>query len=121
MVTQDVDGTVYFSFYRPDACSVSLVGDFNGWQKSFQMKRENGGWWVSRLRLAPGTYQFKYLADGQWFVDYAAFGVEHGPFGVNSVVCVEEPEWAALPEAAASQAGAVRTGSSQPSHALVTA
>ena len=36
--------------------------------------------------------QFRYLGDGQWYTDYAAFGLEYGPFGMNSVVKVEPAE-----------------------------
>ncbi len=90
MVTQYGDGSVEFRFYRPGAKSVTLVGDFNAWQRgSFPMKPDGKGWWRYCLRLAPGTYQFKYYADGEWFLDYAAFGLERGPFGWNSVVYVD--------------------------------
>ena len=43
------------------------------------------------MRLAPGFYQFKYLADSEWYFDHAAFGMERGPLGAwNSVVLVRE-------------------------------
>ncbi len=90
MVAQCDDGSVEFRFYRPGARSVALAGDFNAWQKScFPMKPDGDGWWTYRLHLAPGTYQFKYFVDGEWFLDYAAFGLERGPFGWNSVVHVD--------------------------------
>ncbi len=92
MVLQCDDGALEFRFYRPGARFVSLAGDFNAWQKTcFPMKPEGDGWWHYRLRLAPGVYQFKYYADGEWFLDYAAFGLERGPFGWNSVVHVAQP------------------------------
>jgi 1,4-alpha-glucan branching enzyme len=92
MVCQEADGTVHFSFLRPDAEGVSLSGDFNGWHKSsMPMSRDQNGWWRYRFRMAPGTYQFRYLSDGQWFTDYAAFGLERGPFGWNSVLKVDPP------------------------------
>jgi 1,4-alpha-glucan branching enzyme len=66
-----------------------LAGDFNGWNpQSTPMTREPGGWWSCRLQLNPGTYQFRYLGDGEWFTDYAAFGLERTPFGWNSVITV---------------------------------
>lgn len=81
------DGTTEFRFFRPQVSQLSLVGDFNGWStRSMPMSREADGWWVFRLRLAPGTYQFRYFGDGQWYTDYAAFGLERGPFGWNSVI-----------------------------------
>ena len=70
---------------------VCLAGDFNRWQDdSLSMQKGEGGWWSARLSLAPGVYQFRYQADGAWFNDYAAFGLEMGPFGWNSVVMIEE-------------------------------
>jgi 1,4-alpha-glucan branching enzyme len=91
VVVQHVDGSTEFRFFRPDARMVSLAGDFNGWQKTcLPMKPDGDGWWRYRLRLAPGAYQFKYFSDGEWFLDYAAFGLERGPFGWNSVVLVEK-------------------------------
>lgn len=83
------DGTVEFRFFRPNVAQLSLAGDFNGWNtRSMAMTAEPGGWWVYRLRLAPGTYQFRYFGDGQWFTDYAAFGLERTPLGWNSVITV---------------------------------
>ena len=41
---------------------------------------------IAAINLPPGSYRFRYWADGQWFCDYAAFGVEPGPFGLDSVV-----------------------------------
>ncbi|MDM8006133.1 MAG: hypothetical protein QUV05_08310 [Phycisphaerae bacterium] len=90
MVTQLPDGTVEFRFYRPGARHVTLAGEFNGWNRtSLPMHVHSDGWWRYVIRLTPGCYQFRYLADGEWHTDYAAFGLEHGPFGVNSVVKVE--------------------------------
>lgn len=81
------DSTVTFEFFRPGARDVHLVGDFNHWQTGqLAMARTAEGRWIASLRLAPGTYRFRYLADGEWFIDYAAFGVEHGPFGLDGVV-----------------------------------
>jgi 1,4-alpha-glucan branching enzyme len=91
MVTQIPDGGVEFTFYRPTATNVAIAGDFNNWQTSFLMTRLPDGRWQSRLKLAPGIYQFRYFADGEWFNDYAAFGLEHGPFGMNSVARVDPP------------------------------
>jgi len=89
MVVQLPDGTVQFTFICPQAQHVTIAGDFNGWQSTFAMTRLDEKRWRSRLQLAPGLYQFRYCADGQWFNDYAAFGLEHGPFGLNSVLKVE--------------------------------
>ncbi len=89
MVRQTPDGAVEFRFLRPEAAQVTLAGDFNGWQSCFLMDKRPDGWWHCRLKLAPGEYQFRYQADGEWYNDYAAFGLEHGPFGLNSVAKVD--------------------------------
>jgi 1,4-alpha-glucan branching enzyme len=81
---------VEFSFFRPDVQSVHLVGDFNNWQTGqLCMGRGANGYWSAKMKLPPGTYKFRYVADGVWYTDYAAFGVEPGRFGMDSVVRVE--------------------------------
>jgi len=91
MLVWHPDGVVEFRFFRPGARRVHLVGDFNGWDRSATvMFRQPDGNWVRFLRLELGTYRFKYLADGEWFPDYAAFGVEWGPFGLNSITVIDE-------------------------------
>ncbi|MHC4445715.1 MAG: glycogen-binding domain-containing protein [Planctomycetota bacterium] len=91
MVTQTPDGTLEFRFFRPKVQQVSLAGDFNDWQTCFFMTRDTEGWWRCRLKLAPGLYEFRYSADGQWYTDYAAFGLTKGPHGFNSVLKVDPP------------------------------
>jgi len=81
------DDFAEFTFFRPDATAVYLTGDFNGWRPDqLRMAPAGGGYWVAGLRLPRGTYRFRYLADGQWYADYAAFGVEAGPFGLDGVI-----------------------------------
>ena len=92
---------VEFAFFRPNAREVFLVGDFNGWRKrELRMLRSAEGYWHASLRLLPGDFKFRYLADGEWFIDYAAFGIEAGPTGFHSVVRVPAragtPEWQRL-------------------------
>jgi len=78
-----------FRFYRPSARQVCLVGDFNGWRENeLWMARDRHGYWTARLRLPPGEYKFRYLADGAWYTDYAAFGVAEGLHGLDSVLWV---------------------------------
>ena len=83
---------VEFAFYRPDAQEVQLAGDFNDWQPSqLPMVRSEDGYWTARVPLPAGEFKFRYWADGQWFTDFAAFGVEPGSFGLDSVVRVPHP------------------------------
>jgi 1,4-alpha-glucan branching enzyme len=72
--------------------TLSLVGDFNNWDgNKTQMKRRKDGTWAFTLRLVPGTYRYRYLADNAiWHNDWDADAYE--PSGVgedNSVVIVE--------------------------------
>lgn len=85
------DAKAEFKFYRPDASSVCLVGDFNDWdQSNLQMVKTSDGYWTANLHLGAGEFKFRYLADGQWFTDFAAFGVEPGPFGLDSILRMPE-------------------------------
>jgi hypothetical protein len=71
-----------FSFYRPEAGHVELVGEFVGsGRRRLPMIRTRTGHWVAALRLPPGVHKFRYCADGDWYCDFASFGVEYGPFG----------------------------------------
>jgi len=87
MVTLAKD-VVEFQFYRPEAQQVHLAGDFNNWQMDLPMQRDSDGYWRARLALPAGEFRFRYCADGAWFTDFAAFGVEPGGFGLDSVVRV---------------------------------
>jgi len=97
---------VEFSFFRPDAQQVQLAGDFNDWQNTTPMKLSDDGHWRAMLALPAGEFKFRYCADGQWFTDYAAFGVEPGPFGLDSVVRVTAPPLKVAQPGRASQVAA---------------
>lgn len=74
-----------------EAENVVVVGDFNDWdQEATVLKRRKDGTWAKTIRLAPGTYRFRYLADGStWYNDWAADGYEPSGFGEdNSIVVV---------------------------------
>ena len=87
------DRVAEFRFFRPEARQVRIVGDFTGWRcNQIPMTLAKGGYWKAKVSLSAGLYRFRYLADGQWYTDYAAFGVEYGPFGVDSVLRVVPEE-----------------------------
>ena len=91
MVTVDSEW-VEFSFFRPNARHVFLAGEFNQWrQRELPMLRGEAGYWTARLRLPAGEFRFRYCADGEWFADFAAFGVEPGRFGLDSIVRITNP------------------------------
>lgn len=80
---------VVVKVFSPESTIVELAGEFNNWNPSKgKMKREADGHWVIKLKLNPGTYQYKVVFDGtSWELDQQAESVmaEHGP---NSVLHV---------------------------------
>jgi len=73
---------------QPGARSVSVAGDFNGWNPSrTQLERSEGGVWTATIPLKPGRYQYMFVIDGQqWIADpLAAEGAGDG-FGAQNAV-----------------------------------
>jgi 1,4-alpha-glucan branching enzyme len=98
-------GRVEFQFFRPSAREVHVVGDFTGWRAGeVLMEKSDQGYWRATVRLPGGCFRFRYVADGQWFTDYAAFGIEPGPYGPVGILYVppgpqpESEETSCLPE-----------------------
>ena len=91
MVTLSEDGYTHFRFFRPNVANVFVAGDFNQWRADqLKMVSCGNGYWECKLRLPAGDHKFRYVADGLWYTDFAAFGVEPERFGLVSVVCVPE-------------------------------
>jgi len=56
-----------FSITAPRAASVLLAGDFTHWQdQAIPMKKQPRGVWQATVNLAPGTYHYRFIVDGQW-------------------------------------------------------
>ena len=74
----------------PEAKQVFLAGDFNQWSPSAKrMVKSKDGTFRARLKLTPGQYEYKFVADGNWVTDPNA--EEQAPNacgGLNSVVRV---------------------------------
>jgi 1,4-alpha-glucan branching enzyme len=69
---------VDFFCRAPEAKSVSLIGDFNGWQPATHlMTRMPDGGWVIQLELPHGHHQYLFLVDGQPTLDPNAMGKVH--------------------------------------------
>jgi chromosome partitioning protein len=61
-------------FRDTDANDVRIAGDFNGWipDKGVRSLIESEGEvrvWTKILQLPPGTYEYRYVVDGQWRED----------------------------------------------------
>lgn len=70
--------TVTFGVHAPEAQNVAIAGTFNDWDVSAHpMKRcgrgkDAGDHWQILLRLLPGTYEYLFYVDGQWWNDPAS-------------------------------------------------
>ncbi|MBI3872992.1 MAG: hypothetical protein HY304_07965 [candidate division Zixibacteria bacterium] len=60
--------SVTFTLDAPAGWDVAIAGTFNNWQPQ-AMTKSPGGLWRVAIKLAPGTYQYKFLADTQWRED----------------------------------------------------
>ena len=89
MTSITTNGQVEFRFFRPNVSSVKIVGDFNrGQPHSIEMHSAGDGWWTALLGFDVGDYRFRYLADGEWFSDYASYGLEPTRTGFTSILRV---------------------------------
>jgi chromosome partitioning protein len=65
---------VVVHFRDSDAHDVRIAGDFNGWVPDKGVRsliEAEGGHrvWTKILQLPPGTYQYRYVVDGEWRED----------------------------------------------------
>lgn len=81
-----------FSLYAPQAGSVTLIGDFNGWGSTTELRLEptDNGTWSVVVPLPSGRYQYAFLVDGQrWVTDPRAEQQVSDDFGrQNAVVTI---------------------------------
>jgi 1,4-alpha-glucan branching enzyme len=103
MTSIRANGVVEFRFYRPGVAAASVKGDFDA-SDELLMCRDEAGWWTATAKLPAGEYRFRYLADGQWFADYASHGVELEKTVWRSVLVVPEVNEDAMNDPAARQA-----------------
>lgn len=73
---------------QPGARSVSVAGDFNGWNPAHTpLERSDGGMWTATIPLKPGRYQYMFVIDGkQWIADPLATEAETDGFGAQNAV-----------------------------------
>jgi len=78
---------------HPNAGSVSVAGDFNGWDPTrTPLQRGEGGLWTVTLPLKPGRYHYMYVVDGRhWVTDPLASEVGLDGFGAQNAVLDVEP------------------------------
>lgn len=67
-------GQVTFALVAPASAGVSLVGDFNDWDRDrVRLQSVGKGEWRVTLKLPPGRYRYSYVTDeGTWLADPGA-------------------------------------------------
>lgn len=86
---------VQFVLVAPDAKTVQVVGDFNGWDAkhaAYAAENRGGGVWSLTTPIPPGHHRYAFLVDDSlWVPDPAAPRVADEDFGMpNSALVVED-------------------------------
>jgi hypothetical protein len=83
---------VRFVFVAPNASTVTIVGDFNGWSPAATpLRRSPDGLWSISLELPSGRHTYGFVVDGVLRADPDALGSADDDFGVpSSVVLVAD-------------------------------
>lgn len=84
-----------FSLIAPRAKEVLLVGDFTNWQaKPLMMDRmkPRSRTFAAAVSLPPGTYEYKFIVDGEWVEDPHAEAVTNRLGTRNSRLTVSVAE-----------------------------
>jgi chromosome partitioning protein len=84
---------VVVEFRHSDAGEVRIAGDFNGWipDRGVESRVQGEGpdrVWTKVLRLPPGTYQYRYVVDGEWREDPENPRFVCGPVGGRNSLLV---------------------------------
>jgi len=81
---------VSFQLSAPEANTVALAGDFNGWDvNSLPLKKGKLGTWKTSIKLKPGRYEYRFWVNGEWWDDPHAQERVSNPFGgYNSIKVV---------------------------------
>lgn len=78
---------VSFQFEAPRAKAVSLAGSFNDWSTSTRpLKQDGKGVWRTWMMMAPGSYEYRFLVDGEWQDDPACEQRRENEFGSSNCV-----------------------------------
>jgi len=79
---------VTFQIDAPGAKKVLLAGDFTDWEASARKMTKKPGRsavFSTSLSLAPGSYEYKFIVDGEWREDPAAES-RRNSFGTRNAV-----------------------------------
>ena len=78
---------VYFKLAAPEAQKVHLCGSFNDWETgSRELKRNKKGEWTGYLQLEPGTYEYRFVVDGQQWHNSPDTELVPNPYGTQNIL-----------------------------------
>lgn len=80
---------VPFRIYAPNASSVVVAGDWNGWSETATplVRDASTGVWTARPRIPPGRHEYRFVVDGVWVTDPGNTAMTDAPYGErNSVI-----------------------------------
>jgi 1,4-alpha-glucan branching enzyme len=85
--------TIYFRLDAPEARHVSVVGDFNAWDREkHPLRQDANGVWVCQMPLPAGHYAYCFLVDGVCRPDPQCVQQVHTESGqVHCVIEVSAP------------------------------
>ena len=81
---------VLFTVHADKGKAVYIAGEFNKWNPTAKKLAFKAGVYSAKLRLAPGSYQYKFVIDGTWCADPEnANAVPNDQGTYNSVITVK--------------------------------
>lgn len=75
-----------FALDAPEVQQVSIAGSFNNWEPQV-MSKDRGDTWRITIQLLPGTYEYKFLVDGEWRDDANNPRKRPNEFGGYNSIC----------------------------------
>ena len=79
-----------FTVHADKGKAVYLAGEFNNWDPTAKKMAFKAGVYSTTVKLAPGSYQYKFVIDGTWCADPEnANSVSNDQGTFNSVVTVK--------------------------------
>ena len=68
---------------------VKVAGSWNNWRPRNLIYNELADTWQLSIKLSPGTYQYKYIVDGEWIHDPSSKCREDDKGNINNVLKVD--------------------------------
>ena len=80
---------ITFALHAPQAHEVRVAGCFTKWEQSaMTLRKQKDGTWKKIVPLKPGTYEYRFMVDGQWMDDPDCSTHRQNNFGTQNCVRV---------------------------------